>query len=320
MSKPSPLRVERVKVDNAIEQSIRASDHATSAGFTMAGLSLWKLIGHVWTAANDDDIVNRAAELAYYFLFALFPALIFISAMFGMFASTRTQANVELMLYLSKVIPAGAFGLVETTLASTTRASDATKILFGALTALWSATYGMSSAQSILNVVYRVKETRPYWKSKLIAMGLMLAIFVLVFSAMLLLLLGDYIIKLAAHYWLISGTLLIGWRIVRIVASLFFLSLVFSLTYHLGPDRKKHHWRWISPGAVVGIAGWLGVSIGFRVYLHFFNNYAVLYGSFGTVIVLLTWFYVSGLMLLLGAEINAAIERAAKEKQQMQSG
>ena len=91
------------------------------------------------------------------------------------------------------------------------------------------------------------------------------------------------------------------------------MSLVFSITYHWGPNRKGHTWTWISPGAVVGIVGWVAVSIGFRIYLHFFNNYAVLYGSVGTVIVLLTWFYVSGLMLLLGAEINVIIATAIAE-------
>lgn len=293
---------------------------ARPAGFSLYGLSFRKFIVRLWNSVNDDDIVNRSAELAYYFLFALFPALIFISAMFGMFASTRTQANVELMLYLGKVIPPGAFGMVESAFTSTTRASDTTKIVFGALTALWSATYGMSSAQTILNVVYRAKETRPYWKSKLIAMALTLAIFVFVFSAMLLLLLGDYVIKLIDSDWALNGPIHLGWKIVQFIAALFFVSLVFSLTYHWGPDRKGHKWRWISPGAVVGIAGWLGVSIGFRVYLHFFNNYAVLYGSFGTVIVLLTWFYVTGLMLLLGAEINVTLERAAEAEEGQSAG
>lgn len=292
---------------------------ARPAGFSLQGLSFCGFIVRLWNSVNDDDIVNRAAELAYYFLFALFPALIFISAMFGMFASTKTQANIELMLYLGKVIPPGAFGMVEAAFSSTTRASDSGKLLFGALVALWSATYGMSSAQNILNVVYRVRETRPYWRAKLVAMLLTLAIFVLVFSAMLLLLVGDYVMKIVANDWLTNGTILIAWGVIRLVAALFFLSLVFSLTYHWGPDRKGHKWRWISPGAVAGIAGWLGVSIGFRVYLHFFNNYAVLYGSFGTVIVLLTWFYVSGLMLLLGAEINATLECAAQEKQSASS-
>lgn len=273
----------------------------------------------MWRSANDDDILDRAAELAYYFLFASFPALIFISAMFGLFASTQTQTNLELMLYLGKIIPPAAFGLVQSTFAATTKATATRTIVFGALTALWAATYGMSSAQTILNVVYRVKESRSYLKAKLIALALTLAIFALVFSAMLLLLLGDYLIKILFNDWLLKTSVGILWKVAQVLAALFFMAMVFSLTYHWGPDRQEHKWRWISAGSLVGICGWLAISYGFRLYLNFFNSYALLYGSVGAVIILLTWFYVTGLMLLLGAEIDAAIERAIAERMEPHS-
>ena len=281
-----------------------------AAGFSLGGLSLLQLTRGVWANAMEDDIVGRAAELAYYFLFALFPGLIFLSAMFGLFASIKTQSNVELMLYLGRVIPPAAFSTVESTFAATARGVAAGNLVFGAIAALWAATYGMSSAQSALNTVFRVKERRPYWKAKAIALAMTLAVFVLVFNAMLLLMLGDYLTKLLVSNLLVNGSVTMVWKIVQVVASLFFMSLVFSITYHWGPDRKGHTWRWISPGSIVGICGWLAISIVFRIYLHFFNSYTVLYGSVGTVIILLTWFYVSGLMLLVGAEINATIERA----------
>jgi membrane protein len=257
----------------------------------------------------DDDIADRAAELAYYFLFSLFPALIVLSAMFSLFASTRARSDMELMLYLGKVIPPGAFNMVQSTFVTATAASATRNIVAGAIASLWAATYGMSSAQSILNVVFRVKETRPYWKAKLIALLLTLAIFVLVFSAMVLLLVGDSVMRFFMHVWLASRVLEILWKIAQVLAAVFLMNLVFSLTYHWGPDRKEHKWRWVSPGAVVGVIAWVGASLGFRVYLHFFNTYARLYGSLGAVIVLLTWFYVSGLVLLMGAEINAVLER-----------
>jgi membrane protein len=297
-------------IERAPGQSIRSPYKSMASALSLGGLSLWQLTSRVWSSANDDNIVNRAAELAFYFLFALFPALIFLSAMFGLFASTRTKADIELMLYLGRVIPPAAFEMVETAFTATTRTMDAGNLVFGAITALWAATYGMSATQDVLNSVYRVKESRPFWKSKSIAVGLTLAIFVLVFCAMLLLTLGDTLTKLLVNNWLFNPSVLIAWKIVQFVAALFFMSLVFSLTYHWGPDRKGNRWKWISPGSIVGICGWLGVSIVFRIYLHFFNRYAVLYGSVGTVIILLTWFYISGLMLLLGAEINATVERA----------
>ena len=296
--------------ENWIVRSFRFEHRSIAAGLSLGRLSLWQLTRGVWANAMEDGIVDRAAELAYYFLFALFPGLIFLSAMFGLFASTKTQSNLELMLYLSRVIPPAAFSVVESTFAVTAKEVAAGDLVFGAITALWAATYGMSAAQSVLNTVFRVKERRPYWKAKAIALAMTLAVFVLVFSAMLLLLLGDYLTKLLVSNWLVNSSATIVWKIVQVVASLFFMSLVFSITYHWGPDRKEHMWRWISPGSIVGICGWLAVSIVFRIYLHFFNSYTVLYGSVGAVIILLTWFYVSGLMLLVGAEINATIERA----------
>lgn len=299
------------KIEHTVGRSARFEYRSVRAGLSLGGLSWRQLAQNVWESANEDAIIDRAAELAYYFLFALFPALIFLSAMFGLFASTKTQSNVELMLYLSRVIPPSAFTMVETTFAATTKGVATGNIVFGAVAALWAATYGMSSAQSVLNTVYRVKERRPYWKAKLIAGAMTLAIFVLVFSAMLLLIVGDYLAGLLANHWLLSRPAAVTWTTVQVVAMLFFMSLVFSITYHWGPDRKGHPWQWISPGSIVGLCGWLTVSVGLRVYLHFFNTYALLYGSVGAVIILLTWFYVSGLMLLLGAEINATIERAA---------
>lgn len=297
-------KVERVSLQ-FWRDSVRGS-------FSLGGLSWKSLMKEVWVSANDDDILDRSAELAYYFFFAMFPALIFLSAMFGIFVSHKQELNLELMTYLAKVIPPVAFGMVDTAFNATTRASNTGNLAFGAIATLWSATYGMSSAQSTLNVVYRVKETRPFWKAKLIAASLTMVFFVLVCGALLLVTFGDYLARLLMQDALVSPAAALGWKLVQMAASLVFVSLIFSLTYRWGPSKSGGRWRWITPGAMVGICGWLIVSIGFRIYLQVFNNYATTYGAFGAVIVLLTWFYISGLMLLLGAEINATIERAAR--------
>jgi membrane protein len=101
----------------------------------------------------------------------------------------------------------------------------------------------------------------------------------------------------------------IGWLLATA-----FLSLLFALIYYFGPDVKVSRWRWLTPGAAFGMLGWLVGSLGLRIYVHYFNNYSATYGSLGTVIILLTWFYLSGLMLLLGGEINSEIEAAVHAK------
>jgi membrane protein len=147
-----------------------------------------------------------------------------------------------------------------------------------------------------------------------------MAIFVLVCSAMLLLVLGDDLAKFLISNLLFNTLLLVLWKVIKFLAAMFFVSLVFAITYRWGPGGNNRTWRWISPGAIVGIIGWLAASMGFRVYLHFYDPYATTYGSFGAVIVLLTWFYVSGFMLLLGAEINSTIERASANQTALEPG
>jgi membrane protein len=93
-----------------------------------------------------------------------------------------------------------------------------------------------------------------------------------------------------------------------------FLALSFASVYYWAPDLRKRQWHWITPGATLGIVGWLLASLGFRMYLHFFNSYSVTYGSLGAVVILLMWFYITGLMLLVGAEFNSELEAAAMEK------
>jgi membrane protein len=98
------------------------------------------------------------------------------------------------------------------------------------------------------------------------------------------------------------------------VAATGLLALLFALIYYWAPDVQQRQWRWLTPGGAIGIIGWLLASIGLRVYLHFFNSYTAIYGSLGAVIILLTWFYLSGLMLLLGGEVDSEIEAAATER------
>ena len=115
------------------------------------------------------------------------------------------------------------------------------------------------------------------------------------------------------HHFLASVVVFVtrslGWMVVTALVTLFF-----AVIYYWAPDMKKSCWRWLTPGSAIGILVWILASIGFRVYLHFFNNFSVTYGSLGAVIILLTWFYITGLTLLLGAEINSQIEAAAAEK------
>jgi membrane protein len=130
-------------------------------------------------------------------------------------------------------------------------------------------------------------------------------------------LMGDYLDRIAhrsiPEFLLREGAVL-AVRLASWVAASALLALSFAVLYYWAPDCKKRRWHWLTPGGAVGILGWLLASLGFRAYLYFFNTYTVTYGSLGAVIILLMWFYITGLMLLLGAEINSQIEAGAAAK------
>jgi membrane protein len=212
-------------------------------------------------------------------------------------------------------------GTVLETFNETTVAATGGTLTFGFAFAVWSASVGFSAIQDSLNVVYRVKETRSYFAARLSAIGVTIFLMVLV-TVMLSLLLGaDLFARLAylhtGHPFLAAVAVCIV-RGTSWVFIILLLTLFFAVIYYFAPNVKRSQWHWLTPGATFGIVGWIAASIGLRVYVHLFNNYSATYGGLGAVIILLTWFYLTGLMLLLGAEINSEIEAAVAAKRLLQ--
>ena len=283
--------------------------------------SLWDLQGvpwkailkNTWDSMFDDNLLGRSAELGFYFLFALFPTLLTACAVLGLAARSAAHIYEHLLQYLSIVVPPSALGTVLAAFNQTAAAASTGKVTFGLVAALWSASVGFSAIQDTLNVVYRVKETRPYWRARLSAIGVTFLLSIVISLMLASLLTADFFARLAhlrMHQHLLAVLTANFARTMGWVAATAFLSLLFALIYYLGPDVTVSRWRWLTPGAAFGMVGWLLGSLALRVYVHYFNNYAATYGSLGTVIILLTWFYLSGLMLLLGGEINSKIEAA----------
>ncbi len=291
--------------------------------WSFQGVSPKIVFKRTFTAFNDDNLVSRAAELGYYFLFALFPTLVCASAIVGIVARSAADVYVKLLEYLALIVPKDALALVLDTFNQTTAHSSAGKITFGLAAAIWSASVGFSAIQDTLNIVYKVKETRPYWKARGSAMLVTVLLALLITLILTCLLLGTisshFIRDLIpnAHMGLAAG---IAAHLIFDVLTLALLILLFAVIYYFAPDIKNKVWRWLTPGATIGIALWFLSSIALRVYLHYFNSYSVTYGSLGAVIILLTWFYITGLTLLLGAEINSEIEAAVAECKLKEAG
>jgi len=286
--------------------------------------SLWNLHGvpvrvvasRVWKAVYADRLFGHAAELGFYFLFALFPALFCASSILGLVARSGHQVYDSLLDHLALVIPTSALGTVLDTFNETTAAASSGKVTLGLIAAVWAASVGVSAIQDTLNVVYKIEDSRSYFVARLHAIGLTIVLAVIVSLGLACLLGGDYVAALARLGFddpILATKVTFAARVVGWAMAAAFVELSFSAVYYWAPELKKRRWHWLTPGGLLGLLGWFLASLGFRLYLHFFDNYSLTYGSLGAVIILLTWFYITGLMLLVGAEINSEIEAALVE-------
>jgi membrane protein len=275
---------------------------------SLGGLSWAELGKRVYAEVSDDDVLGRAAQLSYYFLLALFPALLFLTSLLGYMAGEDSQLRESLFKYLATVLPGDASQLISKTVTDVTQSSGGGKLSFGILATLWAASNGMGAISESLNAAYDLKETRPWWKVRLTAVGLTLALTLLIVSALVLVLYGHDLADAVAVKFGLGEAFATAWKVIQWPLVLAFVLVAFALIYYFGPDAHQQHWVWITPGAVVGVALWLLVSFAFKAYLSYFNSYSATYGSLGAVIILMLWFYFTGAAILVGGEINSEIE------------
>lgn len=257
----------------------------------------------VWRV-QDDNVFGRAAQLSYYFLLALFPLLLFLVNLLGFFVQAGSKLRNELISYLAAVMPGAAVTLVNTTLEEVSASASGGKLSFGLIAALWAASNGMGAISETLNIAYNVKETRSWWKVRIISVLLTISLAILIIAALTIILYGGAILDALANRYGLSNAFKWTWRILQWPIVLIFVLATFNLIYNFAPDIRRHQRKLLTPGAFVAVGLWLLVSFGFRIYLHYFNTYSVTYGSLGALIILMLWFYFTGVAILIGGEIN----------------
>ena len=285
---------------------------SVSNPWNLGGLTLTELGRRLWNESQKDELLGRAAQLSYYALLALFPALIFLTALMGLFSVQSFMP--ELMSYLRNVLPADALSMVQRFLTQVAEGSGANILSLGALGALWASSSGVTAIMDALNVVFGVKEDRrPFWRVRLTAIVLTTGLAGFVIMSLALVLYGPTIGRWIADLMGFDVVFTWIWNVLQwpIIATL--MLIVVAAIYHICPDRRHKRWRWVTPGSVFAVLMWLLVSLGFKAYVDNFGDYNKVYGSIAGVIVLMLWFYWSGMVLLLGGEINAEIEKAAAE-------
>jgi membrane protein len=282
----------------------------TQSFWKLGGLSPWQLTRNVLRDTSANNSFGRASELAFDFLFALFPLLLFLLTLIGLFAR-GPELQTDLLAYFSDFLPATAFALLNQTALELAANASSGKLTFGILVALWFASGGVGSMISALNLAYRAEEARSWIRIRAIALVLTLLISVLLLGALFLVLVSGHAVDWLGARMGLTPEAVALWKALQWPTAVLFAIFSHSLIYYFGPNRKNRRWHWITPGSTFGVLLWLAASLGLRTYLHFFNNYSATYGSLGAVMILLVWLYLTGLAFLVGGEIDAEIERAA---------
>ena len=277
----------------------------------LGGLTFWQLISRVVHGIQEDDLFGRASELAYNFLLALFPLLLVVLTLFGLFASRSSELQNSLLSYFADFLPPSAFQLLKAITIEMAANATSGKLTFGIVLTLWFASGGTSSMISTLDAIYHVRESRSWFRGRVIALGLTIAILTLLITSLFIVLVGGNFTDWIGMKLHLTSIVVIAWKGLQWIAVVLFLTLSFSLIYYFGPSLEQRRWHWITPGSMFGGCLWLAASAGLRVYLHFFNTYTATYGSLAAMMVLLVWLYLTGLAFLIGGEINAQIERSA---------
>ena len=279
--------------------------------WNLGGLTLSQLSRCVLDEVIANNVVGHAAELAFFFLFALFPLILIVVTSFGLFAADRIELQNDLLSYFADLLPPAAFQLLKTVVDELAVHASSGKLTFGIVSGLWAVSAGIDSMISSLNLAHQVRETRSRIKVRAIAIGLSLLISILLLAALFMVLMGNRFVRWLGGALGLPPIFVFAWKAIQWPGVIFFVLLSCALIYRFGPNlTQRRRWHWISPGGAFGVFVWLAASYGFRMYLHFFNHYSAAYGSLGAVMILMLWLYLFGLAYLIGGEINAVIERA----------
>ncbi|MGH9313861.1 MAG: YihY/virulence factor BrkB family protein [Vicinamibacterales bacterium] len=255
-----------------------------------------------------DDIMSLSAQLAYYFFLSLFPALLFLVALASFFPVANFMD--EAVRYLGRVAPPDIASFFLEQIRKISESDDGGILTFAFLFTIWSSSGAMVSIISTMNTAYDIEESRPWWKTRLIALGLTVGLALFTLISFALVIAGPTFGERLAEMLRLGPAFVRTWNILQWPVVFTLVVTAIGIIYYCAPDADQD-WVWITPGAVLATLLWLVISLGFKVYLANWGNYNETYGALAGVIILLLWFYLSGLAILAGAEMNAEIEHAS---------
>lgn len=261
-------------------------------------------------AFYDDQMTHHAAALTYYGLMSLFPSLLLGASLLGLIG--QFPATYEAILsYLGDIVPPSTLDAVDASVrgALQSTGSAATGLAIGVASALYGTTGALEAARRALNVSYETREERGFLRRKATDVGSTVVLMALILLTLVLVFVGGGFADVLFGFIGLGSTVATVWSIARWPAALAVAMLVFAWVYYITPNVRQRSFKWITPGAVVGVLIWLLVSAAFALYVSNFGRFNAIYGAFATAVILLVWLWLSNAALLLGAEINAEVER-----------
>lgn len=260
-----------------------------------------RFLKQLFADAANDSVDNVGAMMAYYAVLAVFPMIVFIVTLAMLVLDPATVQEGVAMA--TSTMPQSTRDLVASKVADFMNTAGAGFAIGGAALALWGASRGTVALAGALNTMFSKKETRPWWKRQLIAIGMTVAVAVLVVVALGLLVIGPIAGHWVADRFGLGAAFDVAWGIGRWIGAGLLVMVVWAMLYKFLPNTDAP-FRIFTPGAVVGVVLWLGISLLFGFYLEHFNNYEATYGALGAGIIFLTWLWLSNIAILFGAEIN----------------
>jgi membrane protein len=271
-------------------------------------LSWPELIRRTVKDAVRDDAPGLAAQLAYYFFLALFPALLCILAIASFFPLQNFTDDV--IRLLGPLAPREAVDVIRQEMLKISEGNHGGLLTIGVLGAIWSSSSATMALIGAMNRAYDITDSRPWWKMWLVAVALTLALAVFIALSAALVVAGPEIADVLGRQFGLSAVFVTAWKVAQWPIAFALVVVGIGLVYFFAPDAGQE-WVWVTPGSFVAAALWVIGSVIFRVYAVNFGHYEATYGAIGGVILLVLWFYLSGLALVAGATINAEIEHAS---------
>jgi membrane protein len=269
-------------------------------------------IRNLYCRFEDDEVPAMGAQLTYYLILSFFPFLIFLIALLS-FTDLNAQ---EALKSITRVMPNMSNKVILDSFAEIQRSKSGSLLSIGILAALWSASSGINAVIKALNKAYDAEEDRPFWQAKLLSIVFTIVLAIVIILSFFMLIFGELIGEAIYKFVSLPGSFQTIWSMAQYIIPLTIMIIVFIALYLYLPNIRLKV-KEVLPGAIFATVGWIITSVLFSFYVNNFSSYSKTYGSIGGVIVLLTWLYLSSMIILLGGEVNATLhfDREGKKKE-----